>query len=518
MCLSLFTNFHGRSQKYTMTKREVCEYKGALLSPSTTIQPIDHLWSQNCKSALGPHTTHLLVRTFDLSIRYQCTQYGLMEELTLRSSDMGQPSLPIELWEIILESATACAEEWEFGHWHRSKVLCFSSSILNPGFNPWEKVLKTRRSLVAVSRVFNQLTTPLLYQSFFAITLGQVSRFKRTLQTRRALGGHVKRLSLSAHFESCGNTDSPLILGFCPNAIFFDTELGLSGLSLASPSLRSLELFCSPLVKDKFPYLLAGILQATPQLEHLAVYQLPFLVKKAYNHSLASIRLESLRALHLQVDSGGPRVSPRRILTAQLFFSLTLPRLEDLLLQGTDKRGESLDCIPASWLQHVRQINLNHESIIYCSLEPSHFPMLRKFTLYFSPTTSDPRGELPEKLPFIQLEEIELRHCAVPVIFQDLASIETLFLVLRLCADDTATPMLISLFTDVTAVMDLVGRKLISPQIVKKQLSQLESIVERILVRGIDLKGYDSSSVHSIFQETIKLKRSEAKGIRHKLR
>jgi len=423
-----------------------------------------------------------------------------MEELTLRSSDMDQRILPIELWEIIFELATACAEEWEFGHWNRPPIFGsahFNSSLFNPCINSWEDVLKTRRSLAAVSRFFNQLTTPLLYQSFFAITSEQEACFERTLQIRPALGGYVKRLSLSARLED-GNTHSPRILGFCPNTTFCDTEFNPTGLSLVAPSLRSLEFFFTPLVRGGFPDLLAGILQATPQLEHLGVYGLPFRVGQTYSRSLASIRLESLRAFHLRTGIGGLFAFQGRILTAQIFFSLTLPRLEDLLIQATNLNG-----IPASWLRDVRQIKLNHESIRSCSLESNHFRMLRKFTLYFTPAISYPRGELHEKLPFIRLEEIELYHCVIPICFDRHASTDTLFLILRLCADDTATPMLNSLFMDVASVTDVVENKGMSPRIAKEHLSQLQSTVELILVRGIDVKGCSSSSLHSELRQLI---------------
>jgi len=427
-----------------------------------------------------------------------------MEELTLRSSDMDQRILPIELWEIIFELATACAEEWEFGHRNRLPIfgsVHFNSNLFNPCINSWEDVLKTRRSLVAVSRFFNQLTTPLLYQSFFAITLEQEACFERTLQIRPALGQYVKRLGLSTQLEPLeprGNTHSPRILGFCPNTIFCDTKFNPTGLTLVAPSLRSLEIFFSPLVMDGFPDLLAGILQATPQLEHLGVYGLPFRVEQTYSRSLASIRLESLRAFHLRAGIGGLFALQGRILTAQIFFSLTLPRLEDLLIQGTNLNG-----IPASWLRDVRQIKLNHESIRSCNLESNHFRMLRKFTLYFTNAISFPRGELHEKLPFIRIEEIELYHCVIPICFDRRGSTDTLSLILRLCADDTATPMLNSLSMDVAGVMDMVENKGMSPRIAKEHLSQLQSTMELILVRGLDLKGCSSSLLHSILQELI---------------
>jgi len=425
-----------------------------------------------------------------------------MEELTLRSSDMDQRILPIELWEIIFELATACAEEWEFGHRNRPPIFGsahFNSNLFNPCINSWEDVLKTRRSLVAVSRFFNQLTTPLLYQSFFAITLEQEACFERTLQVRPALGGYVKRLSLSARLEH-GNTHSPRILGFCPNTTFCDTEFNPTGLSLVAPSLRSLEIFFTPMVRNGFPDLLSAILQATPQLEHLGVYGLPFRVEQTYSRSLASIRLESLRAFHLRAGKDEFFALEGRISTVQIFFSLTLPRLEDLLIQSTD-----LNNIPASWLRNVRQIKLNHESIRPCSLESNHFRMLRKFTLYFTPTINYPGVELHKKFPFIRLEEIELHHCAIPISFARHTSTKTLFYILRLCANDTATPMLSSLFVDVAGVTDLVEKKRISPRSAKKHLGQVQSTVELILVRGLDVKGCSSSSLHSILQELINI-------------
>ena len=39
----------------------------------------------------------------------------LIEELTLHRGDMGHRILPVEIWGIIFEFATACPEEWESG-------------------------------------------------------------------------------------------------------------------------------------------------------------------------------------------------------------------------------------------------------------------------------------------------------------------------------------------------------------------------------------------------------------------
>ena len=135
----------------------------------------------------------------------------------------------------------------------------------------------------AISRFFNQLSTPPLYQSFFAITPGQASRFRRTLQTRPALGGYVKRLGLSPQLKPNVNAYHPRILESCPNVHFCDTELRLSD-ARQPPSLRSLELYATPEFRDEssdpeFLHLLARILQATPQLEHLGVYWLPYRIK-----------------------------------------------------------------------------------------------------------------------------------------------------------------------------------------------------------------------------------------------
>ena len=193
---------------------------------------------------------------------------------------MAQHILPIELWLVIFELATTCPEEWEFGGIERSMTFWGRSPNT---MDRWEDVLKTRRSLVAISRFFNQLSTPLLYQSFFAITPGQVSRFRRTLQTRPALGGYVKRLGLSPQLKPNVNAYYPHILESCPNVHFCDTELRLSDARQPS-SLHSLELYVTPEFRDEssdpeFLHLVARILQATPQLEHLGVYWLPYRIK-----------------------------------------------------------------------------------------------------------------------------------------------------------------------------------------------------------------------------------------------
>src|SRR5258706_1354630 len=116
---------------------------------------------------------------------------------------------------------------------------------------------------------FQPTISPLLYQSFFAITATQISHSRwPLLQTRPALGGFVKRLGLSPQLDPHVNDSYPHIL-CC------DTELRLSDVGL-SPSLHSLELtvtpeLCEETVDPEFLHLLASNLQATPQLEHLGI-------------------------------------------------------------------------------------------------------------------------------------------------------------------------------------------------------------------------------------------------------
>jgi hypothetical protein len=369
----------------------------------------------------------------------------------------------------------------------------------------WEDVLKTRRSLVAISRFFNQLTTPLLYQSFFAITIKQVSRFRSTLQTRPALGGYIKRLGLSPLLKPHVSAYYPYILSFCPNVLFCDTELRLCGVR-RPPYLRSLELNVTPEFRDesrdpRFLHLLASILQATPQLEHLGVYWLPYRVKMTNSLLFAAIRLYSLRSLHLRVCT--PRhASPNGIIpTIPLFFSLSLPRLEDLLLEDTDRAGEVFNHIPASWLRHIRQFSVTYDFIARCSLGPSYYALLRKFTLDFSCVGDSSWGQLNQRLPFIQLEEVELFHCATPISLEYHPGYEVLHFFLSICADAAAIPKLRSLTMDITDLEE--SKRLFSTKIVWKRLNELQSVVETIHERGIDLKGLNSSLLLPALQRLV---------------
>jgi len=79
---------------------------------------------------------------------------------------------------------------------------------------------------------------------------------------------------------------------------------------------------------------------------------------------------------------------------------------------------------------------------------------------------------------------------------------KVLYLVFCLCADDTATPKLRSLSTDIIELEE--RRRFVSPQIIKERLNELQSVVKRILARGIEPKGLDSSSLRSIIQNLIK--------------
>jgi len=403
---------------------------------------------------------------------------------------MDQYVLPIELWEIIFAFATACAEEWEFGRCER-----YPDAVTTQ----WEIVLKTRRSLVAVSRPFNKLSIPLLYQSFFATTSGKVSCFRRTLKTRPVLGGYVKRVGLSARLESFADAYYPFILGICPNLIFCNTELRAFG-SRPAPSLRSLELIVSPELKDgSIPHLLVDVLQTIPQLEHLGLYWLPFRTEMTNSLSFSSISVGSLRSLHLYFDRQVFGYPPGMILTVSLFFPLILSRLEDLLLGGLDPQGEVLDCLPASWLRQIQRFSVAHSSITSCSLEPNHFPLLRRLTLDFSLSFAYARGKLHDKLPLIQLEEIELIHCISPINSHRPDGFDGVYSVFCLCADDIVTPKLKVLLTDITEWED----KLLSMHDVKKRLNQLQSVVELVHVRGVDPKGINSSSLHSTLQKLI---------------
>ena len=453
-------------------------------------------------SILRPHKIRYLARSSDRFILRHHTLRCLIPELALHRGDMGHRILPVEIWKMIFEFATACPEEWEFSTWERYGVFQQDLSGSNNTTMRWKGALKTRHSLVVVSWFFNQLTIPLLYQSFFAIGSRQVSLFRSALETRPAFGDHIKRLSLSAHLEQHMTTDYPLILRFCPNIVFYDAALRRSCLKPA-PSLRSLELFYSPrfnqsLTAHVFLHLLTTILQTIPQLEHLGLHHLPVRIQVTNSQPFVSIRLESLRTLHLSVDSRYIH-PPSATLTVPLFYSWNLPRLEDLLLLDGGRDEGVLSGIPALWLQQIRRFNATHGSIVWCSLEPNHFHQLRKLTLDLSFPSDNSIGKLHEKVPLIQLEEIVLVGCITSILC---SSFEALYLIFCLCADDTATPKLRSLSTDIIEWGE--KPRFISPEGANQRLNELQSVVKRILVRGIEPKGLESSSLRSIIQNLIK--------------
>jgi len=450
---------------------------------------------------LRPHKIRYLARSSDRFILRHHTLRCLIPELTLHRGDMGHRILPVEIWKMIFEFATACPEEWEFNTWERYGVFQKDLSGLNNTIRRWKCALKTRHSLVAVSWFFNQLTTPLLYQSFFAIGSRQVSLFRFALETRPAFGNHIKRLSLSAHLEQHIIADYPVIQRFCPNIVFYDAALRRPGLKPA-PSLRSLELLYSPrfnqsLTAHAFLHLLTGMLQTIPQLEHLGLHHLPVRIKVTNSQPFVSIRLESLRTLHLRVDSRYIH-PPSTTLTVPLFSSWDLPRLEDLLLDGGDRDEGVHSGIPAVWLQKIRQFNVTHGSIISYRLDAKHFHQLRKLTLDFSFTSDNPRGKLHEKVPLIQLEEIVLVGCMTSILCRSFGG---LYLVFCLCADDTVTPKLRCLSTDIIKWGE--QPRFISPERVNRRLNELQSVVKRIIVRGIEPKGLESSSLRSVIQKLI---------------
>ena len=98
-----------------------------------------------------------------------------------------------------------------------------------------------------------------------------------------------------------------------------------------------------------------------------------------------------------------------------MFLSLTLPRLEHLLLEGTNITGWIFDSNPSSWLRHICHFSVTLDSIAGCDLEPNHFALLRKLILDFSAAYGLPRQRLDARIPFTQLEEIELFYCATPI-------------------------------------------------------------------------------------------------------
>jgi len=414
---------------------------------------------------------------------------------------MGHRILPVEIWGMIFEFSTACPEEWELGTRERYGALFSWSFGPNYTIQQWGGALKTRHSLASVSRFFNRLTTPLLYQSFFAIQSDQISRFRLTLETQPALGKHTKRLGFFLRLDMYPHELYLPIIRNCPNVTFYDAELHPCGLKLA-PSIRSLELvYSSEFTPPEFLH----ILESTPQLEHLGLYHLPFRIETTTSRPFEFTRLGSLRSFHLRADSTSNLRPDRGIfLTVPLFFSLTLPRLESFLLEGRKHDEGVLRGIPALWLQQIRQFNVTHRSITSCSLEPNHFHQLRKLTLDFSSTSDDTQGKLREKLPLIQLEEIELMGCMSPLRVTPDAPFRMVYLVFCLRADDTATPNLRSLSTD---IIDLEARRsFITPgkaylQIGKERLDELQSVVNRVLMRGIEPKGLDSSPLRSIIQK-----------------
>ena len=457
--------------------------------PRSGLSPI----TSNLPSVLGLHFIHFLVR----SSHYHCPPICDVlsnSRMTLHSRDMDQYILPTELWVVIFEFTTACAEEYEFGRMERSMVFWGRSPNT---IDLWQDVLKTRRTLVTISRFFNQLTSRLLYQSFFAITPTQVSRFRWTLQTQPALGGYVNRLGLLPQLDPYVTNSYPHILGLCPNVLFCDAEVRHPDLR-PSPSLRSLELTVTPnpykeTVDPEFLHLLARILQATPQLEHLGIYWLPYRVKTTDTQLFDAITLVSLHSLHLRVCSPKENYLSGFLQTTPLFFSLTLPRLDDLLLEITDIAGSVLDRIPSSWLQHIRQFSATHNSIVGSRLQPYQFALLRKFTLDFSFSGSSPNERLDPRIPFIQLEEIELFHCTTPINVRYHSGFDGLHSVFSLCADARATPKLRLLTADITELKET--RRLDPTEVVRRRLKVLLSVVKLIPVRGIDPKGLDSSSL-----------------------
>lgn len=459
--------------------------------PRSGFSPI----TSSLPSVLGLHYIHFLVRSSRLSLIVRPLRDVLSDSrITLHRRDMDQYSFPIELWVVIFEFTTACAEEWEFGRMERSMTFWGRSPNT---VDLWRDVLKTRRTLVTISRFFNQLTSRLLYQSFFAITPTQVSRFRWTLQTQPALGRYVKRLGLLPQLDPYVTDSYPHILSFCPNVLFCDAEIRHLDLR-PFPSLRSLELTVNSdprkeSVRPEFLHLLAIILQATPQLEHLGIYWLPYRVLTTDAQLFDAITLVSLRSLHLRVCP--PRASHLIgfLQTTPLFFSLTLPRLDDLLLEGTDIAGDVLNRIPSSWLQHLRQFSVTHNSIVGSRLQPDQFSLLRKFTLDFSLSGGSPSEQLDPRIPFIQLEEIELFHCTTPINVRYHPGFDGLHSVLSLCADARATPKLRLLTADITELEEV--RRLHPTEVVWRRLKELLSVVRLIPVRGIDPKALDSSSL-----------------------
>jgi len=128
---------------------------------------------------------------------------------------------------------------------------------------------------------------------------------------------------------------------------------------------------------------------------------------------------------------------------------LTLLRLEDLLLEGEEHDEGVLSGIPALWLQQIRQFSVTHGSITPCRLEPNYFHRFWKFTLDFSSTSDDTQGKLHEKLPLIQLEEIELVGCMTSLHVRPDVRFKAVYFVFCLYADDTTTPNLRSVSTDI---------------------------------------------------------------------
>jgi hypothetical protein len=155
-------------------------------------------------------------------------------------------SIPDEILEEIILDASYLIHEFDIRRPTVEPDLVFMEINerdweLEVLYKDWQESLSTRVALASLSRRFRQITTPVLYSSFFFDSEEQEKKITVSLNARPELGGFVKRIVVFGPPFGNGNYNMVSLLAMCPSVIILDSYVNISPPVLPA-SLHSLSL------------------------------------------------------------------------------------------------------------------------------------------------------------------------------------------------------------------------------------------------------------------------------------
>lgn len=232
---------------------------------------------------------------------------------------MSTSTLPMELWDSILELATEIAGEYDIedstwyepeGYFKRKEAQKYASN--------WIRSLRTRYRIVLVCRSWNALATRYLYGSFYicdwaGLTVGFSKMFSiltSVCENNPHLSGYVKRITLGTRtaFSSQFPCVADPILNLCHNLIKLELLMDYYGEGTKFPaSVRSLTLRLRG-GRDRVEWFTGDWATTMKGIPHLAIQLRSGALRKVFkSHSNTTIPLSplfSIVAFNFLTDRG----------------------------------------------------------------------------------------------------------------------------------------------------------------------------------------------------------------------